>query len=797
MAQSSSGISLAGIAARMGAALQGRLYTPRNGLNVQGVDPSAFPSPQLPVQPIGPPGSKPLAFSLIQGQNLNITPRYDTNYTAGELRELATYPLARICIENIKDVVCSMKWKIQIRRKEGEPTSDWKKRQQADKIGPQLTDFFQRPDGEKPWSDWLRPIIEDNLVIDASSILVDRTLSGKVAKLTWTDGADILKIVDDQGRTPEGNGWAYTQLWEGIPRIALTKRQIVYRPSNIVPINTTSSKIYGTSITQQLAPEIKIGQERLRFVLAFYVEGSTPGVARIVPPGVDPDRVKEAMLFENSEMSGNLAKRRQTRYWQGFNPNGEDQVIEFKEPILADAFDDLHIRKICFGYGTSAQRLLKQMNRASAEAGQDASEKEGVMPRVMFVKSTVDCILADQFDQPDYEWLPETDDELDAVKQSDVDKTLISTGQETIDERREARGLIPFGLPETSQPIIITPTGIQPLEGSIDRVNQTMANATASANKPAAAPVKPGAGPSEKKTLKSAKASAVFIETDKLTPRNERLTKGLQHRMARWLKANGKAVGQFYIDHFVDLNKLVKADDDDDGKQTELLAGGKRIPKMESNTIRALALLGWRTMKWEALADEVLHYLQDAGDEGVNTGISGSEASTDIEDAAREAVAGYASMRSAEMVGMVRDAKGEMVENPNAHWAISDPTLKDLERTLTQSSDEGWTPAQLAAVIEASYMFSDDRATLVSENEMMNAQTCGTAQVWMALDTIVRWRVNDLAPRAPDECDDFEEQGNVPLGHEFAEGLRWPRAHPKCRCRLEIVPSDQIDTVGL
>ena len=50
------------------------------------------------------------------------------------------------------------------------------------------------------------------------------------------------------------------------------------------------------------------------------------------------------------------------------DPNAEaDQILELKDPILADVFDDLHIRKMCYGYGNSAQRLLKQMNRASAE----------------------------------------------------------------------------------------------------------------------------------------------------------------------------------------------------------------------------------------------------------------------------------------------------------------------------------------------------------------------------------------------------------------------------------------------
>jgi len=791
MAQSN-GKPLGGIA-RAFAAMRGRLYQPPD-VTIAGVDPSNWPSSLQPVQPVGPKGSQPLGFSFWQGLNQEITPRPDSDVTFSDLRDLATYPLARLCIENVKDILCSMPWKIQMKRIPGEPIKAWKEKQKDDAVIPKLMEFFAYPDGETPWSDWLRPVLEDMLVIDAASILVQRTMSGQVVKLRWTDGAQFLKLVNDQGYTPDVDSPAYTQLWEGIPRLFLTTRQLVYRPSNIVARNTISSKLYGQSITEQLKTEILIGQERLRFVLAYYTEGSVPGLVHVIKPGVTPDKINEAMQWMNSELSGDLAKRRQWRVVQGYAEDRDDQIIQLKEPVLSDAFDDLHIRKIAFGYGTSVQRLLKAMNRASAESSQDSAEKEGIMPRLKWLKGTMDLIIQRQMDQPNYEMVFDTDDELDAVKQAEVDKIRVSTGLDTIDGIRDDRGQIPFGLPETTQPIIITATGALPLEGSIDRTNQAADDASAVANKPTPSPVVAGASPkpkpAEKKTLKSAKekTESIFIDTDKLTPANQKLLPGMEHRIGRWFKASAKKASMAIGDHFAGVTKMVKADSDDD-TQTEWLAGGKKLPKIESDAIRAAALLGWRAMNWKALADELMAYLQAGADSGVQTGMDDSGGSSTTEEKAAEVAAIYAASRSAEMVGTVRDANGNLVEDPDAHWAISDATLNDLEKTITQGIEEGWTVNQLAAVIEASYGFSSDRATLIAENEMMNAQTAGTVAVWSNLDTttIVRWRVNDLAPRVEDECDDYEAQGDVPLGHEFAPGLFFPRSHPGCRCRLEVI----------
>lgn len=455
--------------------------------------------------PVGPKGSKPLAFSYWNGINQNITPRPDAPLSFSDLRELATYPLARICIENVKDSIASLPWTIQLREIPGESIKDRRAKQANDQIIPKLMDKFSYPDGETPWSDWLRPLLEDLMVIDAPSILLQSTFGGEIAKMRVVDGSTILRLVNDEGFTPEGDQWAYTQLWEGIPRVALTNRQLVYRPSNIAFRNTLSSKLYGYSMTEQLAPEIRIGQERLRYVLNYYTEGAVPGIVQVVPKGISPDQIAESMTWMNSELAGNLSARRQWRMIQGFydpEDSKQDQVLQLKEPVLADVFDDLHIRKIAFGYGSPAQRLLRMMNRATSESDQSAGEKEGLMPRIKWLKGTMDFIIQKRMGYTQYEWVPDLDTELDPVKQAEVDSVYVKNGIATVNETRDARGMEARPEDEANQLMIVTATGAVPLEGSSDRTNAAADAAVQAAKNPKPKPGEPddktGGGENEK-----------------------------------------------------------------------------------------------------------------------------------------------------------------------------------------------------------------------------------------------------------------------------------------------------------
>ena len=444
--------------------LQQNLYQkPKN--QIRGIDPINFPSAMQPVAPIAPKGSEPLAFPFYMGQNLTYTPRPDATYDATDLKNLATYPLARICIENTKDQLCQLPWDIQLKPLPGETAAKRKNRSESDPNIGKLIKFFEYPDQENCWGDWLRPLLEDMLVIDAASILVRKTRKGELAQLVVVPGHDITCYIDDNGFRPKPPDPAYAQLWQNIPRVNLTTDQLIYRPRNIVWRGTISSYLYGMSPTEQNAEEIKIGQQRLNFVLAYYTQGSIPGLLHIVPPGVDSDKIKETMQWMNSELAGNLEARRGYRMLQGFNQEGKpDQILFPKEPLLSDPFDEMHIRKICFGYGTSPQRLMRMINRASAQQNQEAAEEEGIKPWAKWLKGLVDFIIQRKFGLVGYEIIFDLAHESDAVKQATADALYVDKGIRTRNQIRIALGDDPAPEPEADQLGITTVQGFVPLD---------------------------------------------------------------------------------------------------------------------------------------------------------------------------------------------------------------------------------------------------------------------------------------------------------------------------------------------
>lgn len=287
------------------------------------------------------------------------------------------------------------------------------------------------------------------------------------------------------------------------------------------------------------------------------------------------------------------------------------------------------------------------------------------------------------------------------------------------------------------------------------------------------------------------------ISGAKLTAKNKRLRTDLEHRLNRWFQETSNHIGEALKGKYK-LKKARKADSDDD-LQTELLVGGKKIPKIQSDLIRALALLGWGAIKWPELVSIMQPYLEDAGVEGVDVGVGQVQmtGAGKKRDAAEQDAAEYAEDRSAELAGMKRDDDGNLVEDPEAHWPMTDVIKRDLEANITLAVIEGWTAEELAYKLEEAYAFSAERSAIIADTEISNAQSGGTYSLWRRSQTttLVHWRVSGRHD-VDDECDDYEAQGVVPLGHEFAPGLRHPRAHPFCECELEVVdPNDVFDSL--
>lgn len=417
--------------------------------DIRGIDVADYGSPLQPVKPVAPAGAEPRGFEWMWGQNLNFTPRSDAEYSAADLKRLAAYPLARICIENVKDQLSKIPIEIRLKELPGEKKKELAERTKADTKLEALQNLFSYPDGEHHWTSWVRPLLDDMLTIDAPAILIRKTFAGEVAQLRVIRGESIVRLIDENGWTPQPPNPAYQQNWWGLPLVNLTTDQLIYRPRNIVPRNTVSSQLYGMSPTEQLAVEIEIGIKRLEFVLAYYTDGSIPGVVHVVPKGTSPDKISEAMMFLNSDLAGNLAARRQWRMIPGFADEGQqDQILPLKEPLLADTFDEMHIRKICFGYGTSPQRLMRMMGTRNAEAQQEASLEEGLLPWLSWLKETVDYIIQRKMGLIGYEATFKAFKETDPVKEAEAAKTLVGGGILTPNEGRGRVGEDPHHEPE-------------------------------------------------------------------------------------------------------------------------------------------------------------------------------------------------------------------------------------------------------------------------------------------------------------------------------------------------------------
>ncbi len=426
---------------------------------IRGVETTDWFGPLQPVAPIAPRGTEPRSHQYNPGQNLTYTPRADQVYSAADLRDLAAYPLARMCIENVCDMICRMPITARLKREVGESGASHKKRTKDDKTLPKLQALIDQPNPEETRQDFVRAVLQDMLVGDWASVLVRKTSKGEVKEIRAIDGATITRYIDEQGYTPEPPSPAYAQLWYGIPMVDLTTDQLIYAMRN-----RKRDNLYGYSPTEQIADELKIGIQRLNFVLQFYTSGSIPDGMQIVPTGIDPDKIRESQDWLDSTLAGQLAKRRGMRLIQGFTGDGKDQVLFPKKDALADAFDDLHIRRTAFAYGTSPQRLLKTLNRASANANQEAAEEEGTMPWVdWLIHRVYNWLFQRVMNQPNYEVTIDTDVETDMVKQAEADKSDVSCGILTINQARENRGLDPHKEPEASIPLVITATGPVPL----------------------------------------------------------------------------------------------------------------------------------------------------------------------------------------------------------------------------------------------------------------------------------------------------------------------------------------------
>ena len=413
---------------------------------VTGKEPDWF-SPLKPLDPVAPPEVAGRQYDYQFGQNLNYKPRSGEAVSFSQMRALAdNLDILRIVIETRKDQMAAQKWTFKLKDESKKP----------DQRCQELIDFFQSPDKEHTWDDWLRMILEDLFVLDAPAIYPRKTKGGEIYSFEPLDGSTITRLIDSRGRTPMPPEPAYQQVLKGFPAVDYTFDELVYKPRNL-----RTHKLYGYSNVEQIIMTVNIAIRRSISQLSYYTDGSTPDLIFSTPESWNPNQIKEFKELWDAMLGGNLQGRRGSM----FIPAGVAPV-NTKDQILKDLYDEWLARIVCFCFSIPPTAFIKDNNRATAETSQESARMEGLLPLRNWVRDTVNLLVFRYFGYSDITFSWVDDAELDPLTKAQVDQIYLSAKVVTADEVRHKSLSMPPLTPEQkdelSPPV---PEPVDPIAG--------------------------------------------------------------------------------------------------------------------------------------------------------------------------------------------------------------------------------------------------------------------------------------------------------------------------------------------
>lgn len=725
-----------------------RVTSALGGATARFFEGSAFFGPGEPIAPVALPQEIPSVtgrqFDYPAYINTNYTPKNQEGVSFATLRSLAdNYDLMRIVIETRKDQVEKLRFSIRPKDPKKEP----------DATCQEIEKFFELPDQEHVWHEWVRMLVEDMLVIDAACLYIRPNRGGGLYALEPVDGATIKRLIDPTGRTPIAPMPAYQQILKGVPAVDYTRDELLYRPRNV-----RSNRVYGFSPVEQVITTVNLALRRQLSQLSYYTDGATPDLMFGVPETWNSDQIRQFSEWFNAMLSGNAAQRAKAR----FVPGGV-KPIDTKERVLKDEMDEWLARIVCFCFSIPPTAFVKTMNRATSETLMQQAQGEGLLPVMQWLKNLHDLIITRHW-SADYHLVWEDDTAINPLEKAQMDKVYLDAGVLHPDEVRADLGydaLTPEQKEDMKKPVPVVP-GFPP---------------NADGNKPPKPgdedddEVEPPEGDLDEDTDPADKAtrggaiSRLGKRTRGVVPIDKEHVKQASDEYAAELAA--------FLTHW--SSKVAHS----------IVAG---LGKSTGTTTAALL----NSLPWDDFDELVAPTERYLASVAV---VSGQEslAALGIDDETvmaklRVDAVKYAESRAAELVGR-KWVDGELVTNPNAEWAITDSTRAELEDLIVRSQVDGWDGAKLADEIVDNFAFSDTRAEMVSRTEMAFADVAATTEGWKRSGVVSAKRF-DAAPDCCDECQDCDEE-EVGLDDTFSAGD--PPIHPNCRCSISAVLSSDED----
>lgn len=197
---------------------------------------------------------------------------------------------------------------------------------------------------------------------------------------------------------------------------------------------------------------------------------------------------------------------------------------------------------------------------------------------------------------------------------------------------------------------------------------------------------------------------------------------------------------------------------------------------------------------WATLVPDVQALLLAISEDGIRAAFSqlGLVPTRELTAQVNEDAVAWATARAAELVGMRYTDAGDLVENPNAEWTITDATRELLRTDVVRAIEDGTTTDELSAQLQGAYAFSADRADTIARTELARADIEGNLIAYRD-SGVVGGKMTVLGSEHDDasacDCSDAAAMGVVALDDDFG-GLGDPPYHPNCVCDLVPVLED-------
>jgi len=802
-------------------------------------DPRAFFPPGYPLGPQAPPAAAGRKWDYPFYYNVQIQPRAYESVTFDMLRSMSeAHDLLRTVLESCKNRIGYQDWSIMPADQDAKQTPAGTK----DRIK-WATAFFQRPDLKHPFSTWARELLEDMLTVDAMCIYNRPTLSGSPHSFVPIDGATINVKIDYGGEEPEAPEPAYQQILKGLPAIDYTNNDLIY-----LPFNRRSHKAYGYSPVEQIMVTINIAIRRQWWQLEKYISGAhTPYLIK-TPTDWTQEQIEAAQTWYNSVFIENQAQK-----WRAIMmPNGCEPLTMGVTLDEKGDMDDWLAGLICFAFNCDRSQLIKPMNRASAQHGGDQASQD-FQPFSIHFETSVNELIYRCFGWEDIRFRWKAEQDFMTPDKSKAIETYANIGVLQIDDVRELLGYDP--LPNGAGQQCVLGANMQLVQ--IDEVNKLSdqnaqaeeaqqnqhAVAMATAQNPAthvhvgtgsgadspganngkgsaqADKAKQGPGAAANKRP-NAGGSAVKKAFD-VTPST---TSGLQgyggdNRSRTMMHARGnlRHKGRKRKRKITRTANLTLREPSDHKvgqlkavigpalkRQGERVAEGmvRRLRKFEkagkpTKIVHTAVINTILAQGWQGVPEQVAPILEGAASDTASELIGTAQVAPIEEqwDYIDEATTQLARDRSAELVGM-KWIDGELVENPNAKWAITEDVRGELTDLVAKAEEEEWSNDQLRSAIVNADLFSEDRADMIARTELkridaMSANATATATG----ATSKRWLLSADHDEA-DDCDDNSNADWVDIDDDFPSGADLPPDHPNCQCVVTFGWEDQDEETG-